>query len=206
MERMPPELIELVKRDYGLDYSPKSYFEKIQLDSLDESIIMSLRKSGLRANYLSDVHNLLDVGMLHDTIHTNHIDLINEVAGHITFLNLSDVQLDDELLAQLKGMEHLTRLNLSNNDISESVFSFVKNSKHLESINLNDTNINLEQLIKILQEINLQSLYVMNSGISEEELSKLREQFTAVEIISKFKFKEVEKAKSVFEKQAEEAN
>ena len=41
-ETMSKELIALMNRDYGLDFSPKPYYEKVKVDSLDEGFDNSI--------------------------------------------------------------------------------------------------------------------------------------------------------------------
>jgi uncharacterized membrane protein len=202
-DTMSKELITLINRDYGLDFSPKPYYEKVKIDSLDEALITQLRSSGFRVNYLSETNFLLDVAFKNDSINKAQIELLNKVADHVTVLKLSDCNLTDELVNSISSIKHLTKVDVSKNKLSDNVVQFLIKSEYLESANLNETDINDESLKNLLTTFNGLRVYVRNTKITPKELESLTQTYTNAQIISEFKFEKVEEAKSVFRQELE---
>lgn len=202
-EVMNKELITLINRDYGLDFSPKPYYEKVKVDSLDDGIMAQLRKSGFRVNYLSETNFLLDVLFKNDSISKEQIELLNKASNQITVLQLSDCNLTDELLNSMAPMEHLTRIDINKNKLSESVTPFLIKHEHLEAANLSETSITNESLQNILSSNGSLRVYVRNTKITPEKVESLAQNYPKAEIISEFKFEKVEQAKSVFRQDLE---
>ena len=195
---MSKELIALLYRDYGLDFTPKPYYEKVKVDSLDEGLLAQLRNTGFRVGYLGQTNFLLDVSIKNDTIGKEQIELLNKVSDQITVLSLSNSNLSDELLKGIAPIKHLTRIDLSKNSIGDSSVLFLTNQEHLESVNLEGTNITSDGLRNLLTTFDRLRTYVRNTKISPEELLKLAQAYPNAEIVSEFAFEKVEPAKSVF--------
>ncbi|MCX2718468.1 c-type cytochrome domain-containing protein [Lentiprolixibacter aurantiacus] len=198
------ELIALLIRDYGLDYSPRPYYEKVKADSLSEGILKELRNGGFRANYLGENNFLLDVEYGGDSIGEREIQLLNQVSKNITFLKLSGCKLSDEMLEGLSPIPHLTRADLSKNPLTGHSAAYLMEQLHLEAVNLNDTEIDAEALGKLLSESGIARVYIRNTKVSEDEISSLSQNYADKEIIAGFTFEKVPEAKSVFEQSQEE--
>lgn len=200
-DKMSDELILLINRDYGLDYSPRPYYEKVKVDSIDIKILAELKHSEFRVQYLSKTNFLLDVVFKGDTIRKAQIDNLNKVADHITFLNLSNGALSEDLMENLAQMPHLTKANLSKNMLNSNMIHFLSKHQHLESANLNTTDLTGTSLKKLLEQSNLKRIYVLDTKVTEDELISLKETYANTELISSFKFQPVAEAKSVFAKE-----
>ena len=142
-DAMSGELIALLNRDYGLDYSPRPYYEKVQADSIDEGLLGQLRNAGFRANYLGEHNFLLDVEYKGDSIEEQDILLLNQVSNNITFLKLAGCKLSDEVFEKLESIPHLTRADLSKNPLSGNSVAYLIEQLHLEAANLNETDVDL---------------------------------------------------------------
>ncbi|MFC4722801.1 DUF2231 domain-containing protein [Geojedonia litorea] len=197
-EAMSSELIALINRDYGLDYKPRPYYEKVKVDSLDNEILAELRNSRFRANYLSENNFLLDVSFIGDTISKDQIQILNRAASHITFLNLSNSNLTEELLNELVEIPHLNRINFSKNRLDHNLSSYLAKHQHIESANLNETDLTNESLQNLLSKSKLLRVYVLNTKVTKDQISSLLANYKNKAIISDFKFKEVQEPKSVF--------
>jgi len=195
---MTGELIRLVKRDYGLDYSPKPYYEKIRVDSLDEGLLGQLRNAGFRVHYLGETNLLLDVEYRGDAISKDDIRLLNQVSKNITFLKLSDCKLSDEVLGAIADIPHLTKVDLSKNKLSGKVLPFLIKQQHLESANLNETELDAESLRTLLSQSGLSRVYVRNTNVDVAAIPPLQQTYADKEIIAGFTFEKVVEAKSVF--------
>jgi len=201
LDAMSAELIFLLNRDYGLDYSPRPYYEKVKVDSIDQQLLGALRASEFRVKYLSKTNFLVDVAFIGDTISKAQIESLNRVANHITFLDVSDSSLSDDLMQAISEMPHLNRINLSKNKLSTSISPFLIKHKHLESANLNATDISVASLDDLLGQSNVKRVYILDTKVTEDELLNLKETYADTDLISEFKFKAVVEAKSVFFKE-----
>jgi len=202
-DKMSKELIALLNRDYELDFTPKPYYEKVKVDSLDEGLLVQLRNSGFRVSYLGQTNFLLDVAFKNDTISKQQIELLNKVSHQATVLNLSNCNLSDELLKQLVPIKHLTRIDLSKNSIGDSTVLYLTNLEHLESVNLEGTNLTSDGLQNLLTTFGKLRAYVRNTKISPQEISNLTQAYPNAQIVSEFAFEKVEPAKSVFRQEEE---
>lgn len=201
-EKMSEELIALLKRDYELDFSPRSYYEKVKVDSLDALILEDLRSKNFKVSYLGSNNLLLDVEYTGDTIQKEQINALNRVSGQITFLKIRACNLSDDMIEKIADLPHLTRADLSSNPITGRIVPFLVAKPHLEMVNLNQTRFTSESVQKLLEKSGLSRIYLTNTEIPAEEIADLKKTFADVEIITEFKFEKVEEAKSVFEQEA----
>ena len=193
-EAMSLELIELLLRDYDLDYFPKPYYEQIIVDRVDDEVIQSLDNVGFAANYLSADNNLLDVSFRKDTITQASLLGLADAQEHITFLDLSNAQLSDDLVASLPYFKHLTRIILNENPISDSVYHYLNQHKHLESISLHTTNITNAGLRKIAEHTTAKRIYVWNTSCTDQFIEEISKQFDQLEIVNGFTFEKIVEA------------
>ncbi len=198
-EKMSPELIALINRDYGLDFSPKPYYEKIKVDSLPEAVFAELRGAGFRVSYLGETNLLLDVSYEGDSITSEKMNLLASIARQVTFLKLSNCRLTNELLQKMTVFPHLTRIDLSKNQLADQAVLFLIQHPHLTAVNLNETQTKAASLTPLLSQEGLSVIYLWQTGITEEELQNLRKSYPSVDIVSQFSFQKVDEKKSVFE-------
>ena len=203
-ETMNQELISLIHRDYGLDYSPKSYYEKIKVDSLNEDLLIDLQDARFRVSYLGENNMLLDVAYQGDSISLTQVKTLNQVASNITFLKITACKLSDDLIEKIDNIAYLSRIDLSKNELSGKAIAFLMKHPNLESVNLNNTNINREDLQQLLSQSALKRVYVWNTNVTAEEIEDLQKTYSNVEIISQFQFEKVTEAKSVFAQAAQQ--
>jgi uncharacterized membrane protein len=195
---MSDELILLINRDYGLDYKPKPYYEKVKVDSISNDLFNQLRRAEFSVQYLSKTNFLLDVSFKGDSITKEQVESLNQVANHITFLDLSDSSLSENLIETFTDMKHLNKVNFSKNILNTNMILFLQKHKNLESANLNSTDLTSSSLKSLLEQLSLKRVYVLDTKITEDELITLKQMFEKTEIISGFKFEKVIEAKSVF--------
>lgn len=200
-ETMNKELIGLIYRDYGLDYRPKPYYEKVKVDSLSESLIRGLLEAEFNAKYLGENNMLLDVEFKGDSIGPTEIELLNKISDNIVYLKMTGCMLTDQNVEELSIMEHLIRVDFSNNQISDKVISFITSHEHIESVNLNENGISAEALQILLAKPSIKRVYVLNTEVTDTEIEKLQQNYHEKEIISEFKFEKVAASKSVFEQE-----
>lgn len=170
--KMSPELLHLMIRDYNLDFNPKPYIETIIVDQVEEQRIGVLIENGFSVNRLGEDNFLLDVGYDGLTIDEEQINLLEQIADNITFLNLSNCGLTDEMLIQLPEFKNLTKMDLHSNPISDDAMPLFQKYKHLEVINLYDTGVS-EKGLKVLLDIDsLRRLYLWKTRVTQQMVDK----------------------------------
>lgn len=200
-DKMSPELIELVNKDYNLDYSPKPYYEKIKVDALPEEELKKIRDAGFHVSYLSEDNFLLDVAFNGSDFGDTQIEVLKGIADHITLLKLTNIEVNSDLHSvAIPTMPHLTRLDLSKSNFTESMLLPFTKSPQLISINLNETKVGTGLVDQWLKGSKVERIYLWKTNLSNDEISNLKKVYSETEIISGFQFEEVAEAKSVFEK------
>ena len=167
-KNMTPELLQLMIRDYNLDYHPKPYIETIVVEEVEEQKVGILIENGFSVDRLGEDNFLLDVRYDKANIGGEQINLLNEIADNITTLNLSDCGLTNELLAQLPELKNLTKIDLHSNSISDDAIQQLHKYKHLEVINLYDTEVSKEGLKLLLDMDSLRRLYLWKTNVTQE--------------------------------------
>jgi uncharacterized membrane protein len=167
-KNMTTELLQLMIRDYNLDFNPKPYIETIVVEEVDQQRVGLLTEKGFMVNRLGEDNFLLDVSYNGAAIGEEQINLLNEVSDNITYLNLSKCGLTNELLAKLPQLKNLTRIDLHSNPISDDAIGQLHGYGHLEMVNLYDTGIGNKGL-KLLLDINsLRRLYLWKTKVTQE--------------------------------------
>jgi hypothetical protein len=65
-------------------------------------------------------------------ITSDDINLLQTLKGNITWLNLSNCELKDEMLSALSELPNLTRLRIQKNNLTDSGIPFVKKNKEFK--------------------------------------------------------------------------
>lgn len=136
---IPKGIAAILLENYDLDISEKPYYEKAKVVAASNQAIEQLTKSGFKVDILSDENNLLEVSFKNRNL--ENLEILLEAKEQITWLDLSNTNLEDEQLAIIGQLPNLTRLRLQNNPISDEGVAFLTNLKHLESLNLHHTKV-----------------------------------------------------------------
>ncbi|MCM4150883.1 hypothetical protein DHD05_04695 [Arenibacter sp. N53] len=167
-KNMTPELLQLMIRDYNLDYNPKPYIETIVVEEIGEQKVGILIENGFSVDRLGEDNFLFDVSYDRATIGEEQISLLKEIGDNITTLNLSNCGLTNELLAQLPELKNLTKIDLHSNPISDDAIQQLHRYKHLEVINLYDTEVSNDGLKLLLDIDSLRRLYLWKTKVTQE--------------------------------------
>ena len=141
---------------------------------------------------------MLDVAYKYDSISQTNLDLLDQIANHITFLKLADCDLTDKLIKEMPVFQHLTRVDMSNNQISAEVVSFLSKQVNLETVNLHGTDLTYSVIESLLNQTKVTKVYIWDTKVSEEEIALLSNNYPNVEIVSGFEFEEFVPPISVF--------
>jgi hypothetical protein len=167
-KNMTPELLQLLIRDYELDYNPKPYISTIIVDEVEQQKVDLLRENGFRVNRLGEENFLLDVSYDGAVIRPEQIGLLKAIADNITFLNLSNCGLTDQMLAELPELRNLTKIDLHSNPISDDAIQHLQKYRHLEVANLYETEVSNKGLKLLLDMDSLRRLYLWKTKVTRQ--------------------------------------
>ena len=171
-KNMTTELLQLMIRDYNLDYNPRPYIETIVVEEVDQQKVALLTENGFSVNRLGEDNFLLDVSYDQSIIGEKQIELLKQIGENITFLNLSNCRLTDDMLANLPELSHLTKIDLHSNPISDNAIQQLQKYMHLEVINLYDTEVSDQGLKLLLNIESLQKLYLWKTKVTQQMIDK----------------------------------
>jgi len=181
---MNNELIHTLNRDYQLDYSAKPYYEKVKVDSLSLLTLSELQQNNFKVNFMGKNSHMISVGYKGASITKEQIEKLLLAKEQITWLNLSNCGVTDDLLQVLLDLTNLTSLNLHSNPITDIGIKDFMNLEHLTSLNLYDTKIGSTGLEEILQLPSLSKIYVWKTAITTDFIEEISSKYPKIEIIS----------------------
>lgn len=174
VEKLDEPMQRLLKRDYGLDYSPKPYYEKMALAAPDSATLHKLKSLDFDVKTLSQTNFLLDVRFVGKHFTADHASALAEVQSNITWLDLSEANVTDRHKLVFNKFIHLTKLDLHSNTLSDAGIESLATLQHLEILNLYNTSIT-DESIRVLSEMPaLKKLYVWQTAITAQGQSKLK--------------------------------
>ncbi len=179
------ELIRTLIRDYNLDYNPRPYYEKVKVDSIPVKTLEALKQQKFTIDFMGEFNNMISVRYKGDSITKEQIEKLLLAKEQITWLNLSNSKLTDELLDVLRNFSNLTRLNVHSNPLSDSGLKNLANAKHLSSLNLYNTSVTNAGLDEVIQLPSLKKLYVWKTEITDEYIDQISNKNQKVDIIGK---------------------
>jgi len=178
------KLISTLMRDYNLDYNPKAHYEKVKVDSLTGMIITELLKNKFTIDFMGETNNMISVTYNGDSIRKSQMEKLLLAKDQITWLNLSNCNLTDDMLGLITDFKNLTRINIHSNPITDGSMDYFENFKHLSSINIYDTNITNTSLEKLVSLPSLTKLFIWKTGISKEKIQEVSNKYPDIEIVA----------------------
>ncbi len=164
-----PNFLEILERDYAIDLSPKPFVETIQIEPLAVNILKELETNGWQVKALAQNNFLLEVSVLKGkTFEKGMLDILSKAKNHITWLNLSDLDLIDDDLQSLIELKNLSRLRIEKNQITNEGLKHLKGLDNLEVLNLYSNPIS-DKGLDILKEMKgLKRVYLWKTEVTEE--------------------------------------
>lgn len=169
-QRLSSDIQHLLLQHYSLDSREKPWYEKVSLKPLSEQDYSRLEKQQLSWRKLSAANSLLDIRYQGKEITEETIAVLADYASYITWLNLSEANVQNSALDAIAQMENLTRLYLQKNDLSDTNLDLLSSLNHLEILNLHSTQVD-QQIFDIAKQLPaLKKLYLWNTGISGSQI------------------------------------
>ena len=184
MEKEIPEPIQkLLLKEFKIDARKKSFYDKIVLAPIDDNILSTLDSLGFRVSKLSIQHEFLDVKIQENSLTADKLSYLSQAKDHITWLDLSDQNIEDAGFRGLSQLQRLTRLELNNTSLTDSAMEYLGGLSNLESLNLYGTNVS-DASIDIIGELStLKRLYLWETKVTEGGAERLQKILPDLEII-----------------------
>ncbi len=183
-KELDEELIITLLRDYNLDYNPKAHYEKVKVDSLSMSVISEIAKNNFTIDVMGENSNMISVTYKGDSIRKSQMEKLLLAKNQITWLDLSNCNLTDDMLSVITDFTNLTRLNVHSNPLTDGSLYYIENFKYLTSINMYNTKISNESLEKLVLMPSLAKLFVWKTDISKEEIQNISDKYSHIEIVA----------------------
>ncbi len=104
------------------------------------------------------------------------------VVEQITWLDLGDTEMTDELMKMLPKFKHLTRLHLENTQVSDAGLTYLKDLQYLEYLNLYGTQVSNDGLQHLSGSANLRQLYLWQTRATPQGAAQLQDAIPELEI------------------------
>ena len=173
----------LLMKKYALDTRAKPWYEKIRLEPLDNNALVELEQHNFSFRTLSVKNSLLDIRYNGTQITEKDLEVLEKFATHVTWLNLSESQVQKKHIDRLSKMINLTRLSLQKNPLETNALYSLTNLDHLEVLNLHSTQVD-NRIFDLLQSISsLKKVFLWDTKVSSTQLKNKLAQFDKIEII-----------------------
>jgi len=180
-----PSIQSILLSLYSLDVTPRPWIEKTIMTAPEPSIIEDIAASGLKVNLISSNNGWIEISNPIGTIVTvDQLDMLSSVAQQITWIQLANSGLTDDMLMQIKGLDNLTKLKIQGNPITSNGIRQLENLSNLETLNLTNTQVD-DGIFELLDRMpKLKNLYLWQSAVTDDELEKARSTYPDIEIES----------------------
>ena len=182
-QNLSADIQRLLLKHYSLDSREKPWYEKVSLKPLSEKDYSRLEKQQLSWRKLSADNSLLDLRFQGKALTEETIAVLADYASYITWLNLSEANVQNSALEAIAKMENLTRLYLQKNDLSDTNLDLLGSLDHLEILNLHSTQVD-QQIFDIAKQLPaLKKLYLWNTAVSSNQIKSQQALFPDTDLV-----------------------
>ncbi len=176
-------------RKFGLDTTPRPWYQKVQIAPLDSTQIASLVQEGFFVKTFGENNPLLDVSYTGLDLTREKVRALDVAKNHITWLSLTETNVADEWLSVISGFKNITRLELDKTAISDEGIVYLKDLSHLEVLNLYGSKISNASL-PLLQELpELKRVYLSRTQVTADDAKAILSEKEDISFIVDENFK-----------------
>lgn len=187
---MPGSIKNILENGFGVSLVKKPWIEQIEVEAVSPKVQEELQAIGYRVQAIAANNNLLDVKLnkVEGSLTAEKVKPLLSAAEQVTWLDMSEQQLSEDLLKMIGQLPHLTRLRLQKGEIDEKGLSHLTGLKHLESLNLYGTNIGDNAIESIARIKSLRRVYLWQTEVSQEAITQLSEKRPDLEVVAGLSF------------------
>lgn len=181
---IPKDVKYLLENKWQVSLTKKSYVETANVAPVEVRVMENLQALGFSGSPLANGNNFLDIryNKLGETPSDSDLEALAQAKEQITWLNLANQQITDEMLGIIGTFSNLTRLQIQQNPISDKGIAALVNLKNLESLNLYGTEVTDAALSTIEQLPNLEKLFLWQSKVTPEGVESLQSKLPKLKV------------------------
>ena len=182
----PSGIAEILLRSYGIDTSPRPWYEKVVAPMVDSLTVMKARALGFSIKPLGENNALLDVSFPGGELTGEALQGLSALKPNVTWLSLTNATLEDGALTALEGFENLTRLELDKTNVTERGVEAIGRLPHLEALNLYGSRVG-DSIAQVLSQFpELKRIYLSETEVSADGVAEIRGQLPDLKVFSNF--------------------
>lgn len=187
---IPEDIFYVLTGEFNYDPSPRSYVEMFPVTAPEEKDLKLLKNNHFGYRFLSGSSNYLDVRYIGDSIHKENIEALLAVSNQVTWLDLRNSSLKNDMLKTVGKLSNLTRLRLDGNPVTEKGIVFLEDLEHLEQLSLYRSATGPGCLKTIQKLRGLEKIYLGHTQVAEKDLEQIRKVKPELDIVLDLHFKE----------------
>ena len=185
LARNDAKMLRLMEVLYKLDLREKTYLETLKLPGLSSEELNGLNDEKFIWRFLNAEKSFLDVKFTAKTIQKVDLLIMQKVKENVTWLNLADCMLSDELLSYLGTFRNLTRLKIQKNPlVTDKGIDGLKELKNLSELNLYGTSVTDAAFSTLGQMTALKKLFLWNTLVTPSGIKNFKTQNPEIEVIA----------------------
>lgn len=173
---VPKDIKYILEENWKVSLVKKSYVETASVSPVSEEIMKNLMDVGFTGSPLASGNNFLDIryNKLGETPTQADLEKLVNAKEQITWLNLANQNITDEMLSTIGQLSNLTRLQIQQNPISDSGIASLEGLTNLETLNLYGTDVTDAALSSIEKLPNLKKLFLWQTKVTPEGAEGLK--------------------------------
>jgi len=187
-EMNPPDHVKATLfAKYGIDFRKKSFYEKKEVAALDPSLLEKLIVAEYNVSTLAANTNFIDVNIKgkSNKFSSDRLNHLVSAKDQITWLDLSNSNLNDEMATVIKNLTNLTKLKIQNTSITDKTIQSISDLENLSVLNIYGTIVSDASIEALISLPNLEKLYIWQSNISSAGIEQLKTSKPGLEVVGK---------------------
>ncbi len=183
--KVPKDIKTILENSYKVSLVKKSYVETASVDPLPSESMESLAALGFTGAPLSSGNNFLDIryNKLGATPNAADIEKLLSAKEQITWLNLANQNITDDMLTNIAKLSNLTRLQIQQNPITDKGITALEKLQNLETLNLYGTQVTDAALASIEKLPNLKKLFLWQTQVTGEGAEGLKAKLPKLVVV-----------------------
>lgn len=179
-----PSIQSILMSMYGLDITPRPWIEKTKVSLPDSSVMSSISSTGIKLNVIANNNGWVEVSNhIGSEVTEEQLKSLSAASDQITWLQLPNSGLTDELLLHINDLSKLTKLKVQGNPITSAGLVQLENLTNLETLNLTNTKVD-DSIFDMLEKMpKLRSIYLWQSDVTTEALEEARSNYPDIDIV-----------------------
>ena len=181
---IPKDVKRILENNLKVSLTKKSYVETATVVAVTTTVMGNLTELGFSGSPLASGNNFLDIryNKLGETPSASDLATLAQAKEQITWLNLANRNISDDMLSTIGAFTNLTRLQIQQNPITDKGITALANLKNLESLNLYGTKITDAALSTLEQLPNLEKLFLWQTKVTQEGVESLQSKLPKLKV------------------------